>query len=47
MTRQAPFIFSTGYGPADLAQRYPERPLLFKPYQPSALAAALSNLLAA
>lgn len=38
-----PFVFSTGYGPADLAQRYPGRPLLFKPYPPGALVAVLQD----
>jgi hypothetical protein len=37
-------VFSTGYGPADLAQRYPESRLLGKPYTPDALAAALAAL---
>lgn len=42
--RKVPFVFSTGYGPADLAQRYPESRLLGKPYTPDALAAALAAL---
>jgi len=42
--RKVPFLFSTGYGPADLAQRYPESRLLGKPYSPDALAEALTAL---
>jgi CheY-like chemotaxis protein len=41
--RGVPFVFSTGYGPADLAQRYPGRPLLHKPYRPEALATVLEG----
>lgn len=40
--RGVPFVFSTGYGPAELALRYPGRPLLQKPYAPEALAEVLS-----
>jgi len=40
-SRGVPFLFCTGYGPADLADRYPGRPLLFKPYQAADLAAAI------
>jgi CheY-like chemotaxis protein len=39
--RGVPFVFSTGYGPADLRQRYPESRLLNKPYTPEALARVL------
>ena len=42
--RQVPFVFSTGFGPADLATRYPDSPLLAKPYPPEALAATLAKL---
>lgn len=42
--RQVPFVFSTGFGPADLMSRYPESPLLAKPYPPEALAATLARL---
>jgi CheY-like chemotaxis protein len=42
--RNVPFVFSTGYGPADLARRYPESRLLGKPYMPDALAEALAAL---
>ena len=45
-TRGVPFAFSTGYGPADLAQRYPGSPLLHKPYPPEQLASTLSGLMA-
>jgi CheY-like chemotaxis protein len=43
-SRGVPFVFSTAYGPADLAQRYPGRPLLHKPYPPEQLAQTLSTL---
>jgi CheY-like chemotaxis protein len=39
--RCVPFVFSTGYGPADLLQRYPDSRLLHKPYRPEALAEVL------
>jgi CheY-like chemotaxis protein len=39
--RGVPFVFSTGYGPADLHQRYPGCRLLNKPYRPEALAQLL------
>jgi len=39
-----PFVFSTGYGPADLTERYPGCRLLNKPYAPEALAATLGAL---
>jgi CheY-like chemotaxis protein len=39
--RAVPFVFSTGFGPADLAQRYPDCQLLHKPYRPEALAEVL------
>lgn len=42
--RNIPIVFSTGFGPADLAQRYPESRLLEKPYQPEALANLLVEL---
>ncbi|MBU3079197.1 response regulator [Sphingomonas quercus] len=42
--RGVPFAFSTGYGPADLTQRYPGSGLLNKPYPPLALARTLTEL---
>jgi CheY-like chemotaxis protein len=39
--RGVPLVFSTGYGPADLAMRYPASRLLHKPYRPEALAQVL------
>jgi CheY-like chemotaxis protein len=42
--RHVPFVFSTGFGPSDLATRYPDTPLLAKPYPPEALAATLARL---
>jgi len=44
--RDIPFVFSTGYGDKELRGRYPERPVLAKPYKPDDLLAALSALLA-
>jgi CheY-like chemotaxis protein len=41
--RHVPFVFSTGFGPADLAERYPDSPLLNKPYGPDALADVLAG----
>lgn len=40
-----PFIFATGLGGADIAQRYPGIPLLLKPYSGSALARSLERLI--
>lgn len=42
--RNIPIVFSTGFGPGDLAQRYPESRLLEKPYRPEALADLLVEL---
>lgn len=42
--RKVPIVFSTAYGPADLAKRYPQSRLLEKPYQPPALAELLVEL---
>lgn len=42
--RNIPIVFSTGFGPADLAQRYPGSRLLEKPYQAEALADLLVEL---
>lgn len=42
--RQVPFVFSTGYGPADLSARYPNSLLLAKPYPTEALANVLADL---
>lgn len=39
-----PFIFATGYGPADLSTRYPGREVLHKPYRATQLAEALGKL---
>lgn len=39
--RSVPVVFSTGQGPADLAQRYPDSHLLQKPYEAEALAEVL------
>lgn len=47
LQRHVPFVFSTGYGPADLIARYPGSHLLAKPYPAEALAQALATLRAA
>jgi CheY-like chemotaxis protein len=39
--RGVPFVFSTGYGPSDLAERYPKSLLLNKPYNSERLARVL------
>ena len=40
-----PFVFSTGYGTAGLADHHRDRPVLQKPYNPAKLEAALSAVL--
>lgn len=42
--RGVPIVFSTAYGPADLAERYPQARILQKPYRPEALAELLIDL---
>jgi CheY-like chemotaxis protein len=42
LERGVPFVFSTGCGPADLAERYPNSRLLNKPYSPEQLARVLA-----
>jgi CheY-like chemotaxis protein len=42
--RGVPLVFTTGFEPADLCQRYPESRLLNKPYRPEALAKLLGDL---
>jgi CheY-like chemotaxis protein len=44
LQRQVPFVFSTGFGPADLAARYPNSRMLAKPYPSEALAAVLAGI---
>lgn len=46
IARGIPFIFSTGYGSAQLSTLYPAHPVLPKPYRPSALISALLLILA-
>ena len=41
--REVPFVFATGYGPADLIEHYPGSQTLTKPYLPEALARALAE----
>ncbi len=41
--REVPFIFSTGYGPAGLSERYPHSQTLAKPYEAAALADVLAG----
>jgi len=42
--RGVPFIFSSGFGPAALTERYPDKILLPKPYVGQALAGRLAAL---
>lgn len=42
--RKVPLVFSTGFGPGDLARRYPNSRLLEKPYAPEALASVLAEV---
>ena len=42
--RRVPFIFSSGFSPATLAERYPGTVLLAKPYPAEALAARLAGI---
>lgn len=42
--RGVPFVFSTGFGPSDLVERYPGHPLLHKPYRPEELAQVLVEI---
>lgn len=42
--RGVPIVFSTAYGPADLAERYPDARIIHKPYRPEALAELLINI---
>ena len=41
--REVPFVFSTGYGPAGLSERYPLSQTLAKPYEAAALAHVLAD----
>ncbi len=43
MEREIPFVFSTGYGPGNLAERYPLSQTLSKPYLPATLAKVLAD----
>jgi len=42
--RGIPFIFSSGFGPVSLAERYPDKILLPKPYVAQALATKLAAM---
>lgn len=44
VSRGVPIVFSTAYGPADLADRYPRARIIQKPYRPEDLAALLIDL---
>ena len=44
VSRGVPIVFSTAYGPADLAERYPQARIIQKPYRPEALAALLIDI---
>jgi len=41
--RGTPFIFATGYGERGIPQRFSDRPVLQKPYQPDDLHRALAR----
>lgn len=43
--RDVPFLFLSGYGPADIPERFRSSVRVAKPYDPSALAAAITALL--
>lgn len=43
--RNIPFVFSTAYQDGELGVRYPERPVVAKPYKPETLVLALLALL--
>jgi CheY-like chemotaxis protein len=42
--RGVPFIFSSGFSPASLTERYPDTVLLAKPYRAEALAGELAGI---
>lgn len=44
--RGTPFIFATGYGERGIPERFADRPVLQKPYQPVDLRRALARLAA-
>ena len=44
-SRCVPFVFMTGYSASHLQDRYSGHPMLQKPFKPSALVAALNQLL--
>lgn len=44
IARDRPFLFATGFGPADIVQRFPGILLLLKPYSGRALAQSLEAL---
>src|SRR5690242_1852665 len=44
VSRGVPIVFSTAYGPSDLADRYPRARIIHKPYRPEALAELLMDI---
>ncbi|MBK5265710.1 MAG: response regulator [Alphaproteobacteria bacterium] len=44
MEKGVPFVFTTGYGPSGLEERYPGRTVITKPYMEAALVEALLNV---
>lgn len=46
VARQIPFVFSTGYGDAELSRLYPDYPVLPKPFRTTDLVSVLSSILA-
>lgn len=45
LQRQVPFLFSTGYGPEGIPERFRDVPVLAKPYRRDDIHAALRGLL--
>ena len=43
--RGIPFTFSTGYGPEGVVRKFPDRPVLTKPFSMPALQAVVNQLL--
>ncbi len=43
-SRGVPIVFSTAYGPGDLAERYPQARIIQKPYRPEDLAELLIDI---
>jgi hypothetical protein len=44
MEKGVPFVFTTGYGPSGLEDRYPGRAVITKPYREATLVEALLDV---